>query len=154
MRFYVYQPYNMPKGWYVTFDGYAVKKNKDGVWVYGTFAGPNLTPTNYIVGSVVPSLAGLSPWTQSAQVSSLVTVPDLSAQGKIAVSQPTGSQMPVAPQVDAAYSTWVPDWTFKTLSTSAATNGLALQVSVDPAPAAARATVVPLYVTSGESWTE
>jgi hypothetical protein len=33
--------------------------------------------------------------------------------------------------------------------TSAATNGRAAQVKVEPAPAAASATVVPSYVTSG-----
>ncbi|MDR1048814.1 MAG: hypothetical protein LBL51_03585, partial [Synergistaceae bacterium] len=58
MQFYVYKPYNLPKGWYATFDGYPVMKNKDGVWVYGTYHGPNLTPTHYIVGSVIPSMAG------------------------------------------------------------------------------------------------
>ncbi|MCL2031610.1 MAG: hypothetical protein FWG93_08715, partial [Oscillospiraceae bacterium] len=45
MRFYVYRPYNMPKDWYATFDGYPVIRNKDGVWVYGTYSGPNLIPT-------------------------------------------------------------------------------------------------------------
>ena len=62
MQFYVYRPYNMPKNWYVTFDGYPVTKNRDGVWVYGTASGPNLNPTNYIVGSVVPSMAGIVRW--------------------------------------------------------------------------------------------
>ncbi|NLL37262.1 MAG: hypothetical protein GX256_07055 [Fretibacterium sp.] len=112
MRFYVYQPYEMPKGWYVTFDGYAVKKNADGVWVYGTMSGPNLTPTNYVVGSVVPSMAGLSPWAQSHQISSIISTQDLASAGtrKLEVSQPTGLKSPQGLQ--KAYSTWVPDWTF------------------------------------------
>ncbi|MBR0044710.1 MAG: hypothetical protein IJP56_07725, partial [Synergistaceae bacterium] len=76
MNFYVFRPYNMPKDWYVTFDGYPVKKNKDGVWVYGTSNGPNLTPTSYIVGSVVPSMAGLTPWVQQAQISALRKLPN------------------------------------------------------------------------------
>ena len=50
-------------------------KNRDGVWVYGTASGPNLNPTNYIVGSVVPSMAGIVPWVRPAQISSHVTVP-------------------------------------------------------------------------------
>ncbi len=33
MQFYVYRPYNMPKNWYVTFDGSPVTKNRDGVSV-------------------------------------------------------------------------------------------------------------------------
>ena len=36
MTFYVYRPYNMPKDWYITLDGYPVHKNDDGTWVYGT----------------------------------------------------------------------------------------------------------------------
>ncbi|MDY6409879.1 MAG: hypothetical protein SPK88_01010, partial [Synergistales bacterium] len=42
MTFYVYKPYNMPDDWYITLDGYPVKKNSDGMWVYGTLEGPNL----------------------------------------------------------------------------------------------------------------
>lgn len=107
MRFYVYRPYNMPKNWYATFDGYPVTKNKDGVWVYGTYSGPNLTPTNYIVGSVIPSMAGLSPWTRSVQVSSITTLPQPGAG--MAVRQPS-----VAARVPAggANSTYMPDWLF------------------------------------------
>ncbi len=107
MRFYVYKPYDMPKNWYATFDGYPVTKNKDGVWVYGTYAGPNLTPTNYIVGSVIPSMAGLSPYTRSVQVSSITTLPQPGAG--MAVQQPT-----VATRVPAggANSTYMPDWLF------------------------------------------
>ena len=107
MQFYVYRPYNMPKDWYVTFDGYPVRKNADGVWVYGTANGPNLTPTNYIVGSVVPSMAGLTPWVQPAQISELHKVP---TQEMVAVRQsaPPGSTLARG----QAHSTYIPDWTF------------------------------------------
>ena len=75
MTFYVYKPYNMPDGWYVTLDGYPVRKNPDGMWVYGTSEGPNLVATSYVVGSVVPSMAGLTRWVNEAQVSELRHLP-------------------------------------------------------------------------------
>ena len=34
MQFYVYRPYNIPCGWYATYDGYPVFRNADGIWVY------------------------------------------------------------------------------------------------------------------------
>ena len=107
MQFYVYRPYNMPKGWYVTFDGYPDRKNDDGVWVYGTSNGPNLTPTNYIVGSVVPSMAGITPWVQPAQISELrkVPTPEMTA---VRQSAPPGSTLARG----QTHSTWIPDWTF------------------------------------------
>ncbi|GHS87409.1 hypothetical protein AGMMS49957_07220 [Synergistales bacterium] len=108
MTFYVYKPYNMPKDWYATFDGYPVKKNKDGVWVYGTYSGPNLVPTNYIVGSVVPSMAGLSPYVGQVQISSITSVPDTAKQA-IAVKQPSGMVRFPAGKAD---STYMPDWLF------------------------------------------
>ncbi|MDR3230885.1 MAG: hypothetical protein LBT65_05555 [Synergistaceae bacterium] len=108
MQFYVYRPYDMPKNWYVTFDGYPVTKNRDDVWVYGTYSGPNLTPTNYIVGSVVPSMAGLSPYTKSVQISSITTLPQ--AGSGMAVRQPSSTSTSV-PAGEAA-STYVPDWCF------------------------------------------
>lgn len=107
MQFYVFRPYNMPKDWYVTFDGFPVRKNPDGVWVYGTSNGPNLTPTNYIVGSVVPSMAGITPWVQPAQISELRKLP---TPEMIAVRQ----SAPPASKLAAgqAHSTWIPDWTY------------------------------------------
>lgn len=108
MQFYVYKPYGMPKNWYATFDGYPVIKNKDGVWVYGTYSGPNLTPTNYIVGSVIPSMAGLSPYTRSVQVSSITTLPQPGAG--MPVRQPAfpATRVPAG----GANSTYMPDWLF------------------------------------------
>lgn len=108
MRFYVYRPYNnMPKNWYITFDGYPVTKNGDGVWVYGTFSGPNLVATNYIVGSVVPSMAGLSPYNQSVQISSVTSLTPPVAG--FTAQQPKSAATTVQ---SGAQSTYVPDWLF------------------------------------------
>ena len=103
MSFYVYKPYDMPGNWYATFDGYPVVRNKDGVWVYGTFSGPNLTPTHYVVGSIIPSMAGLSPYANPVQISSTVSLPQ--------------SQLAVQPQIMfmgslPLQSTYMPDWLF------------------------------------------
>ncbi|MDR1622533.1 MAG: hypothetical protein LBS00_09180 [Synergistaceae bacterium] len=62
MQFYVSQPQGLPPHWYTTFDGYPVWKNADGIWLYGSFSGSELIPTNYVVGSVVPSIVGLVPY--------------------------------------------------------------------------------------------
>lgn len=62
MQFYVYRPYNIPVGWYATYDGYPVFRTTDGIWVYGSCVGANIVPTNYVVGSIVPSVVGLVPW--------------------------------------------------------------------------------------------
>lgn len=107
MTFYVYRPYNMPKDWYVTFDGYPVKKNSDGVWVYGTSNGANLMPTSYIVGSVVPSMAGITPWVQPAQISALRKLPNLETT---AVRQGSPSASTLARGQN--HSTYIPDWTY------------------------------------------
>jgi hypothetical protein len=107
MRFYVYKPYNLPKEWYATFDGYPVMKNKDGVWVYGTYHGPNLTPTHYIVGSVIPSMAGLSPYIGSVQISSVTSLPESARVQPQSVRQPYGARVPAG-----AAPAYMPDWLF------------------------------------------
>jgi len=104
MRFYVYRPHNLPPGWYATFDGYPVFRNRDGVWVYGTFAGPNLIPTHFVVGSIVPSMAGLIPYAQPLQISSFTTLPRVPQM----VTQP----WPIIVGDPPTHSTYKPDWLF------------------------------------------
>lgn len=107
MTFYVYRPYNMPKNWYITLDGYPVHKNDDGMWVYGTAEGPNLVPTNYVVGSIVPSMAGITKWVSDVQVSELRLFPNAEV---LEVRQKgfTRNQMAQGKK----YSTYIPAWTF------------------------------------------
>ena len=107
MTFYVYKPYNMPKDWYVTLDGYPVHKNPDGTWVYGTSEGPNLVPTNYVVGSVVPSMAGLTKWISDVQISELRKLP---TGETLEVRQKGYTRNQMARGKN--YSTYIPDWTF------------------------------------------
>ena len=108
MTFYVYKPYNMPKDWYITLDGYPVKKNSDGMWVYGTSEGPNLVATNYVVGSVIPSMAGLTKWISDAQISELRKLP---TQDMLSVQQKTFTRSQMAQ--GKTQSTYIPDWTFR-----------------------------------------
>jgi hypothetical protein len=114
MRFYVYKPYGMPPNWYATFDGYPVIRNRDGVWVYGTYSGPNLIPTHYIVGSVVPAMAGLSPYTTEVQVSSVRTLPyPFPSSGSGGKEAPISARQPAKPKpVTDSHSTYMPDWLF------------------------------------------
>ena len=105
ITFYVYKPYNMPSGWYVTLDGYPVKKNKDGTWVYGTMEGPNLVATNYIVGSVVPGMAGLTKYISDIQVSALRSLPSTEMM-QVQQKSYTRSQMAQG----QTQSTYMPDW--------------------------------------------
>ncbi|MDR3230883.1 MAG: hypothetical protein LBT65_05545 [Synergistaceae bacterium] len=78
MRFYVYEPQGVPKNWYATFDGYPVWKNAEGIWHYGSYSGSMPIPTNYVVGSVVPSLVGLVPVAAvPASMTSMVPTPVL-----------------------------------------------------------------------------
>lgn len=107
MTFYVYRPYNMPPDWYITLDGYPVHKNSDGTWVYGTSEGPNLVPTNYVVGSVVPSMAGITKWVSDAQISELRKLPNAET---LAVRQKGYTRNQMAQGQN--YSTYIPDWTF------------------------------------------
>ena len=107
MTFYVYRPYNMPKDWYITLDGYPVHKNSDGTWVYGTSEGPNLVPTNYVVGSIVPSMAGITKWVSEAQISELRRLPNAETL-EVRQKGYTRNQMAQGKN----YSTYIPDWTF------------------------------------------
>lgn len=62
MNFYVYKPVNVPRDFYVTFDGYLVYKNAEGVWCYGSAEKGGVTKTGYVVGSVLPYVVRLKPY--------------------------------------------------------------------------------------------
>ena len=62
MSFYVYKPVNVPRDFYVTFDGYLVYKDTKGVWCYGSADTSGITKTGYVVGSVLPYVVKLRPY--------------------------------------------------------------------------------------------
>ena len=72
MSFYVYKPVNVPKDFYVTFDGYLVYKNAKGVWHYGSAEKGGITKTGYVVGAVIPYVVRLKPY--NAKISSVAPV--------------------------------------------------------------------------------
>ncbi|MBQ6981013.1 MAG: hypothetical protein IJQ15_01140 [Synergistaceae bacterium] len=72
MNFYVYKPGNLPKDFYVTFDGYLVYKDTRGVWKYGSAEKSGLTKTGYVVGSVLPYVVRLKPY--NVKISSVAPV--------------------------------------------------------------------------------
>ena len=115
MTFYVYKPVNVPRDFYVTFDGYLVYRDNKGVWNYGTVEKSGILKTDYVVGSVVPSVVKLKPYNK--KISSVTPV--LSAESQKAPAQAPKSArivyMPPASGLEI-YSPSVlspnnPDWT-------------------------------------------
>ncbi|MBQ3646064.1 MAG: hypothetical protein II960_05605 [Synergistaceae bacterium] len=56
MNFEIWKPYDLPAGWYATFDGFPVAQIAENRWVYGQlYIDGAIRPTNILVGSVIPS---------------------------------------------------------------------------------------------------
>ncbi len=72
MNFYVHKPVNVPRDFYVTYDGYLVYKNEKGVWHYGSAESNGIIRTGYVVGSVIPSVVRLKPY--NAKISSVAPI--------------------------------------------------------------------------------
>ena len=98
MTFYVYKPYGLPKGWYLTFNGYAVTQTQGETWVYGTMQAGELVKTGYVVGSINPAFAGIIPYSNANSINTA------QAETRI-VSQPLG-----ASPNQKARQVYVPDW--------------------------------------------
>ena len=88
MKFYVYKPVNVPRDFYVTFDGYLVYRDSKGIWNYGSNEKGGITKTNYIVGTVIPSVVRLKPY--STKISSVA--PLLRETPSAQTSQPQSAQ--------------------------------------------------------------
>ena len=123
MKFYVYKPVNVPREFYVTFDGYLVYRNSKGVWNYGSAEKSGIVKTDYVVGAVIPSVVRLKPY--NVHISSVApllgSAKENTAEGQAAESsvQPTKSAriiyMPPASGLEL-YSPQTlspnnPDWT-------------------------------------------
>ena len=101
MTFHVFRPYNTPPGWYVTFDGYPVTQTSNGVWVYGSYDGKSLTPTNYVVGSIAPQTLSLAPYVTLAEISGFQTLPIKALRGRggaLALPAPSPTEEAVPPE--------------------------------------------------------
>ena len=88
MKFYVYKPVNVPRDFYVTFDGYLVYRDSKGIWNYGSNEKGGITKTNYVVGTVIPSVVRLKPY--STKISSVA--PILREPASARTSQPKSPQ--------------------------------------------------------------
>lgn len=112
MSFYAYRPYDVPPGWFVTFDGYPITRNGSNIWVYGTYQGSALVPTSYVVGSINPVSLPLVQYAGYAKVSSTQSVPLTPLPVPLATTSIVG--MPVdaiAPApVCTIPPTYVPEW--------------------------------------------
>ena len=77
MSFYVYRPSNLPKDWFVTYDGYLVYKNHKGIWFYGSNEKNGILKTEFIVGSVIPSVVRLKPYNKKiSNVAPILSSPE------------------------------------------------------------------------------
>lgn len=76
MSFYVHKPANLPRDFYVTYDGYLVYKNERGIWHYGSAEKNGIIRTGYVVGSVIPSVVRLKPYnTRISSVAPILNTP-------------------------------------------------------------------------------
>jgi hypothetical protein len=110
MNFYVYRPYNLPAGWYVTFDGYPVVRTSSGAWVYGAMSQNGLVPTAFVVGSINPASLPLLQYPVPAAVSSFnhVQVLPLDAVSPHRLQQPVPPSLPPSGRI--LLPTAVPSW--------------------------------------------
>lgn len=103
MTFYVFRPHNLAPGWHVTFDGYPVIRSAEGLWVYGSYDGRQLVQTPYVVGSIQPQAAPLTPVFSVAEISGMQQIPVRP------VTAPSFQPQPAA-AVQLATPTYVPSW--------------------------------------------
>lgn len=120
MSFYVYRPYDMPSGWFVTFDGYPITRTPAGVWVYGSYNGTLLVPTSFVVGSISPQSLPIVQYVPSARVSSTQSVAVTPLPPLAAPIQPDPGAHVVAEAATVA-PTYVPEWTTQSSFTSIGT---------------------------------
>lgn len=121
MSFYAYRPYNMPSGWFVTFDGYPITRTPANVWVYGSYNGTLLAPTSFVVGSIHPQSLPIVQYVSSAQVSGmqqlqvtpLPPLPPAPLQSNFGAYSPVGGA--------TVLPTYVPEWTTQSSFTSIST---------------------------------
>lgn len=97
MSFYVYKPAGLAGDFYVTYDGYLVYKDVSGIWYYGSSKGGIYTKTQYVVGSVIPSVVGLGPW--NGRVATVAPILPQNSASYIPPSPPTFTGTPVQPQI-------------------------------------------------------
>lgn len=113
MQFYVHKPVNVPKDFYVTYDGYLVYKNERGIWHYGSAENNGIIRTGYVVGSVIPSVVRLKPYnTKISSVAPVLNTPPAGTQArpsKPAMKIYTPPESPLYPS--ALREAAAPDWT-------------------------------------------
>ena len=107
MQFYVHKPVNVPRDFYVTYDGYLVYKNERGIWHYGSAEKSGIIRTGYVVGSVIPSVVKLKPY--NAKISSVAPVLNTPPANERSMTVYTPPESPLYTQTlrDAP----APDWT-------------------------------------------
>lgn len=105
LSFYLYRPYGMPAGWFVTMEGYPVIQNAQGAWVYGYFNGNTLCPSGYVVGVVQPGAVNVTSLGVPGTMPMTAPVPP---QPPLP-GRPAAVAMPGSPGV-VAPAAYIPSW--------------------------------------------
>ena len=110
MSFYVYKvnDKNFPSDIYATYDDYLVYRNFKKVWYYASYENGKAVKTNYVVGSVVPSVVNIKAYKPSTSSVAPVlntdrTNPPL-PKIKIVSRSAVPEVLPVKPEVPAPIS--------------------------------------------------
>lgn len=107
MQFYVYKPNNLPKGYYVTFDGYIVYTAPGGVWKYASAENNAIARTNYVVGEVVPSALNIKPYNRElSSISPIITA----SKAEIDANIPKTTRIIYTPPASASEASLSSDW--------------------------------------------
>lgn len=89
MSFHVHKPVNVPRDFYVTYDGYLVYKNERGIWHYGSAEKNGIIKTGYVVGSVIPSVVRLKPYnTRISSVAPILNTPPAAENNRVIYTPP------------------------------------------------------------------
>lgn len=111
MRFYVHKPVNVPRDFYVTYDGYLVYKNERGIWHYGSAEKNGIIKTGYVVGSVIPFVVRLKPYnTRISSVAPILNTPP--AERTITIYTPPESPIYSPSSLESVNPDWTGDSNF------------------------------------------
>ena len=108
MKFYMFKPNNLPKGFYVTYDGYIIYTAFGGLWKYASAETNGIVKTNYVVGAVVPSALNLKPYNR--ELSSVTPVLG-SGRTDPEIPAPKSTRIVYTPPLPDASDVNASDWT-------------------------------------------
>lgn len=91
MSFYIYKPTNISSEFFATYDGYLVYKNAQGIWYYASVERSGIKKTDYVVGSVIPSVVKLKPY--NPEISSVAPILETDKVPDLITINPVGERI-------------------------------------------------------------